>query len=285
MDCLMEVELSGDRHDMTDAEWEVLRSVLPTGRRGPVRKSDRRIMDGIFFILRTGSPWRDLPERYGPYTTCYNRYNRWSKDGSWAMIISELQRVAGFDGDGPGGGSAASLGERMIDSSAVRVHRHGSGSRRDGEPREIGRSRGGLTTKIHAAVDGAGRSLSVRLSPGQAADCTHAPALLAGLEAGARVIADRACDSDAILELVTGAGGVAVIPPAANRKVPRELDRALYARRNLVERFFGTIKEFRRVATRYEKRAGNDRSAVLLAETRDLLRTLARRSIESTAWS
>ena len=115
----MEVELSGDRHDMTDAEWEVLRPVLPTGRQGPVRKDDRRIMDGIFFILRTGSPWRDLPERYGPYTTCYNRYNRWSKDGIWAMIISELQRVAGSDGDdgdGPGGGSATSLGERMIDS-------------------------------------------------------------------------------------------------------------------------------------------------------------------------
>ena len=141
---------------------------------------------------------------------------------------------------------------------------------------------GEMTLQIHAAVDGAGRSLSVRLSPGQAADCTHAPALLAGLEAGARVIADRACDSDAILELVTGAGGVAVIPPAANRKGPRELDRSLYARRNLVERFFGTIKEFRRVATRYEKRARNDLSTVLLAETRDLLRTLARRSIEFT---
>ena len=281
----MEVELSGDRHDMTDAEWEVLRPVLPTGRQGPVRKDDRRIMDGIFFILRTGSPWRDLPERYGPYTTCYNRYNRWSKDGIWAMIISELQRVAGSDGDdgdGPGGGSATSLGERMIDSSAVRVHRHGSGSRRDGEPRAIGRSRGGLTTKIHAAVDGAGRSLTVHLSPGQAADCTHAPALLAGLEAGVRVIADKAYDSDAILELVAEAGGVSVIPSKANRKVPRKLDRDLYARRNRVERFFGKIKEFRRVATRYEKRARNYLSTVLLAETRYLLRTLARRSIEST---
>ena len=242
-------------------------------------------MDGIFFILRAGSPWRDLPERYGPYTTCYNRYNRWSKDGTWARIILDLQRFAGLDGDdedGPDGGSAANLGERMIDSSAVRVHKHGSGSRRDGEPREIGRSRGGLTTKIHAALDGAGRSLAVRLSPGQAADCTHAPELLVGLEAGTRVIADRAYDSDAILDLVAEAGGVAVIPSKANRKVQRDLDRDLYARRNLVERFFSKIKEFRRVATRYEKRARNYLSTVLLAETRYLLRTLARRSIEST---
>ena len=82
------------------------------------------------------------------------------------------------------------------------------------------------------------------------------------------MIADRAYDSDAILDLVSEAGGVAVIPSKTNRKVPRELDRALYARRNLVERFFGTIKEFRRVATRYEKRARNYLSTVLLAETR-----------------
>ena len=272
----MEVELYGDRHELTDAEWELLRPVLPTGRRGPVRKNDRRIMDGIFFILRTGSPWRDLPERYGPYTTCYNR---WSKDGSWARIISKLQPVAGSDGDG-GDGSAAGLGERMIDSSAVRMHRHGSGSRRNGEPRETGRSRGGLTTKIHAAVDGAGRSLTVRLSPGQAADCTQAPTLLVSLEAGVRVIADKVYDR--YLEPVAEAGGISVIASTANRKVPRELDRDLYARRNRVERFFGKIKKFRRVAPRYEKRASNDLSTVLLAETRDLMRTLARQSTEST---
>ena len=170
----------------------------------------------------------------------------------------------------------------MIDSSAVRVHKHGSGPRRDGEQRGIGRSRGGLTTKIHGALDGAGRSLAVRLSPGQAADCTHAPELLVGLEAGTRVIADRAHDSDAILDLVAEAGGVAVIPSTANRRASRHLDRDLCARRNLVERFLGKIKEFRRAATGYEKRAGNYLSTVLLAETRDLLRTLARRSIEST---
>ena len=63
----------GSRHDMTDAEWDVLRQVLPTGRQGPVRKTDRQIMDGIFYILRTGAPWRDLLDRYGPYTAGFNR--------------------------------------------------------------------------------------------------------------------------------------------------------------------------------------------------------------------
>ncbi len=58
--------MSGDRHDMSDAEWEVLRSVLPDKHQGPERVHDRRVMNGIFFVLRTGTPWRDLPERYGP---------------------------------------------------------------------------------------------------------------------------------------------------------------------------------------------------------------------------
>ena len=61
--------MSGDRHDMSDAEWEILRSVLPHKHQGPERVRDRRVMNGIFFVLRTGTPWRDLPERYGPYTT------------------------------------------------------------------------------------------------------------------------------------------------------------------------------------------------------------------------
>ena len=77
----MAVALSGDRHDLADAEWEVLRPALPTGFRGPAGSNNRRIMNGIFFILRTGSPWRDLPGRYGPYTTCHNRCNRWRRDG------------------------------------------------------------------------------------------------------------------------------------------------------------------------------------------------------------
>ena len=274
-DLEMEAEMAGDRHDMTDAEWAILEPALPTGRPGPARKDDRRIMDGIFFVLRSGCPWRDLPERYGPYTTCYNRWNRWSKDGTWASIMSEIQELAG-----PGGGGLAA---RMLDSSAVRVHKHGAGQRRDGEPPETGRSRGGLTTKIHAAVDGAGRPLALRLSPGQAADCTKAPELLDGLAPGEAVIADKAYDTDAVLDLVAEAGGIAVIPSKSNRKTPRELDREAYADRNRIERFFGKIKEFRRVATRYEKRARNYLSAVMLAVTRYLLRNLAGQLIESTA--
>ena len=80
---------SGERHDMTDAEWEILRQVLPTGRPGPVRRNDRQVMDGIFYILRSGAPWRDLPSRYGPRTI--NRYNDGARTGPG-------RRLPGFNG-------------------------------------------------------------------------------------------------------------------------------------------------------------------------------------------
>src|SRR3546814_10743418 len=78
------------RFDLTDAEWAVVQPLLPNKPRGVPRVDDRRVVNGIFYILRTGSPWRDLPERYGPYTTVYNRYNRWAKAGIWLRIFEAL---------------------------------------------------------------------------------------------------------------------------------------------------------------------------------------------------
>src|SRR3546814_15553141 len=78
------------RFDLTDAEWAVVQPLLPNKPRGVPRVDDRRVVNGIFYILRTGSPWRDLPERYGPYTTVYNRYNRWAKAGIWLRSFEAL---------------------------------------------------------------------------------------------------------------------------------------------------------------------------------------------------
>ena len=238
--------------------------------------------NGIFFVLRNGTPWRDLPARYGPYTTCYNRYNRWSKNGIWASIMGELQRLTGDD-DGSADGSAGSVRLRMVDSSSVRVHRHGAGAPRDGEPPQIGSSRGGRTTKVHLGIDGNAMVKTVFLTPGQAHDCTQAEALLADFGKDETVIGDKAYDTDAILDLIETAGATAVIPSKSNRKSPRSLDRETHKTRNLVERFFGRIKKFRRVATRYDKTARNFLSAVRLAISHFLLRKIADQSMESTA--
>ena len=99
------------RYDLTDFEWSVIRPLLPNKPRGVPRVDDRRVLNGIFWVLRSGAPWRDLPERYGPYTTCYNRFNRWRKAGHWDRLMDAITQV--YDGD-----------IQMIDSSIVRVHQH-----------------------------------------------------------------------------------------------------------------------------------------------------------------
>jgi transposase len=94
------------RYDLTDFEWSVIEPVLSKGRPGPKRKADRRVMNGIFWVLRTGAPWRDLPERYGPYTTAYNRFNRWRKAGVWDRLMDAVTKAHGGE-------------VQMIDSSIV----------------------------------------------------------------------------------------------------------------------------------------------------------------------
>ena len=105
------------RLDLTDVEWEVIAPLLPNKPRGVPRTDDRRVLNGIFYILRTGSPWRDLPERYGPYTTVYNSYNRWAKSGIWLRIFEALAAR-----------SPASL--QFIDSSIIRAHQHAAGGKK-----------------------------------------------------------------------------------------------------------------------------------------------------------
>ena len=101
------------RCDLSDFEWEVIEPLLPQKSRGVPRVDDRRVLSGIFWILRTGAPWRDLPGHYGPYTTCYNRFNRWRKAGIWDDLMNGVKK--GYEGD-----------MQMIDSSVVRVHQHGA---------------------------------------------------------------------------------------------------------------------------------------------------------------
>ena len=117
----------------------------------------------------------------------------------------------------------------------------------------MGRSRGGLTTKIHALTDKNGLPVRLMITPGQAHDITVAAELLTGLSQGQTLLADKAYDADWLRQQMKDQGAVANIPNKSNRKDPYPFDRELYKERNLVERFFNKIKYFRRVATRYDK--------------------------------
>jgi transposase len=103
-----------ERCELTDFEWAAITSFLPYKPRGIPRVDDRRVLNGIFLVLRSGAPWRDLPASYGPRTTCYNRFVRWRQAGVWDRIMDAL--AAGRD-------AAVRM---MIDTSIVRVHQHGA---------------------------------------------------------------------------------------------------------------------------------------------------------------
>lgn len=124
------------------------------------------------------------------------------------------------------------------------------------EAEALGRSRGGFSTKIHVACDGLGKPITIILTPGQIHDVTQGPALIANSEAKKK-IADKGYDSDRFIEAIEATGAEAVIPPRSNRNEQRSYDEEAYKERNIVERFFGLIKQCRRVATRYEKTARN----------------------------
>ena len=132
----------------------------------------------------------------------------------------------------------------------------------------MGRSRGGLTTKIHALVDAEGRPVRLELTAGQAGDAPMAVKLLDAVSPGATVIADKAYDTDAIRSLVAARGAWANIPPRSMRKGTFAFSRWVYRQRNLVERFFNRIKQMRGLATRYDRRPDNFLAAIKLFAVR-----------------
>lgn len=109
--------MSRRRYELTDYEWSVIQPLLPNKSRGVPRVDDRRVINGILWRFRTGSPWADIPERYGPPTTCYNRFVRWRAAGVWDRLLQEIAQA--YDGD-----------IIMIGSSCVRVHQQAAATKR-----------------------------------------------------------------------------------------------------------------------------------------------------------
>ena len=107
------------RHELSDEEWAIIQPLLPNKPRGVPRVDDRRVINGILWRFRTGAPWRDVPERYGPRTTLYNRFVRWRKLGVWDRVFAAVSQA--YEGD-----------LQMVDSSSIRVHQHAANVKKGG---------------------------------------------------------------------------------------------------------------------------------------------------------
>jgi transposase len=204
------------RFGLRDAQWERIKDLLAgcEGSVGITASDNRLFVEAVLGRYRTGMPWRDLAERFGDGTKVHLRFSRWAKSGVWERMFQHL--AADADNE-----------YAMIDSTIVRAHQHSAGTKKAGEDQAIGRSRSGLSTKIHALVDALGNPIGSFLTGGEAHDLVGADHLLPTMAADT-LIADKAFDADErVLEPLAAAGKTAVIPPRTNRSSPRDYDRQL----------------------------------------------------------
>lgn len=225
---------------LTDGLWAKLSLLmLETGR--VYNKSEHRMtFEGILYRMRTGCPWRDLPPDFGDWNTVFRRFNLWSKKGVLTRLFNELSKDTDSEW-------------LFIDGSIVRAHQHSSGAVSE-KDESIGKSRGGLTTKIHLAVDSYGLPVNFKLSGGQVNDIVYAEELIAQSPKSDYVVADKGYDSEKLRTFVKAGDSIPVIPRRKNNKSGNDdVDWCLYKYRHLVENAFARIKHFRAIATRYDK--------------------------------
>jgi transposase len=224
--------------------WEQILSFLITFKGIHTKNEEglRRFIEGVWYVMRGGCQWRLLPVHYGQWRSVHRRFKCWAERGVWTGMLAHVSKD--YDGESV-----------MIDATIVRAHPCAAGYQKGQHEREaLGRSKGGFTTKIHAVVDALGQALRFTLTPGQRHDITQASQLLEGFE-DTQVIADKAYDSDSLIDQLERQNCKAVIPSRSNRKKTRDYDAHLYKERHLIECFFNKIKHFRRVFSRFDKDA------------------------------
>ena len=240
--------------DLTDAQWNRIKFVFEKQVRvGRPPLNPRTVFNGILWILKSGGRWRDLPARYGNWNSIYHKFRQWCSLGLFDRLLKVLNAAA----------KEATLLE--IDSTFCKVHQSACSGRKN---QAIGSSRGGKNTKIHVLINERMQLLNVILTGGQVHDSEPALALLSGIELGGKkILADKAYSYSQIHVFLAEHGAFACIPDKANFKIKHDFDSELYKQRNIVERFFQRIKNYRHVATRFDKLALCFENFVLLASS------------------
>jgi transposase len=275
--------MSPRRYELSDFEWSIIEPLLPNKPRGVPRADDRKVLNGIYWRLRTGSPRGRHPGTV------------WSGDGrsgcSTSSPVAEAGRLGSHFRRCFSRLRWRPANDRLLVDPCPPACRQREAGRRDqkgglaetnaslgNQPhaRCMGRSRGGLTTKIHALVDANGLPILLKLTEGQAHDGRSAADMLDDIGEGQILLADRAYDSDSLRRTLTERRAWANVKPMPNRKNIPAFSQFVYRYRNLVERFFSKIKHFRAVATRFEKHDANYLALVKLAAARIWMRFMSR---------
>ncbi|WP_323991348.1 IS5 family transposase [Nguyenibacter sp. L1] len=227
-----------DRLVLTDAQWakiepHCLGKLSDPGRSG---RDNRLFIEAVLWIVRTGSPWRDLPATFGNWNTAFRRFRDWREADVFKRIFDALS------GD-------PDMEYAMVDATIVKVHRHGQGAKGGPQSQAIGRSKGGITTKILALTDALGNLVRFKLLPGNRYDTIGVAPLIDGINFEA-LLGDKAFDANWIIEELDQRGAKVVISQRSQRKNPRAIDEEICKWRHLIENFFCKLKEFKRIAMR-----------------------------------
>ena len=217
------------------------------------------MVEAIFYVLRVAVAWRDLPACYGPWKSVYTRWRRWCALGlRWEILGLLARRARGC--------------LRFIDGSHIKLHPFGCNPAGGQQAQAIGRTKGGLNTKLCALVEGEDRLMAAVLAPGQTYEVEAAAPLLEKLRQ-VLLVGDKGFDADALRRQMLAQGCVASVPPRSGPRAPAWYHRGFYRQRHKIENFFQRIKVYKRISARYEKLALTFLSFILLGAIFDWLKS------------